>query len=582
MAGGQAPAPTPARSFRRGWEGVTISTLRTYIREHTNPVVFITSGLVIITFVVLGVAFTDPVLNAAEAIRDWIGTQLGWFYVLATTLFLAGAVFLMLSRYGRIRLGPDDSRPEFSTIAWFAMLFTTGMGIGLVFWGVAEPVTHLYEPREASLSTPEGEPPNPEAAAPALASTFFHWSFHPWAIYITLGLSLGFFAFRKGLPLRPAAALYPLLGDRAFGWPGHLVDILAVFGTIFGLATSLGLGTLQINSGLSRVFGIPNNSFTQSMIIIVITAIALYSVISGIDKGLRRLSVLNLWLAFILMVFIFAVGPKLWIIGGMVTGTGDYLNNLVQWSLSFPSPLVDEQAAEFTQAWSIFYWGWWISWSPFVGIFLARISYGRTIREFVLGALFAPVVVSVLWFGVFGGSGLYYEMFGEGGFMDGDESDAAYRLLEVLPLAPVVALIVSVFLIVVVTIFFVTSSDSGSLVVDMLTNGGDTNPVKYQRAFWAIAEGAVTLILLVLGGPLALNALQAASVVTGLPFAVILVFMLWGLFKGLAEEPWPGSPKRLRAENRPPPERPDHIPVGQRGSTDQDRDENTPKKGGDT
>ena len=463
------------------------------------------------------------------------------------------AFILMLSRFGKIRLGPDDSRPEFGTVAWFAMLFTTGMGIGLVFWGVAEPVTHLHNPRSAEL--PAGEA---GAVGEALAASFFHWSFHPWAIYIALGMSLGYFAFRKGLPLRPASALYPLLGNRAFGWPGNLVDILAVFGTIFGLATSLGLGTLQINSGLSEVFGVPNNSWSQSIIIIVITVIALISVVSGIDKGMRRLSVLNLWLAFILLTFIFLVGPKLWIVSTMVTGTGEYFANLIPWSMSFPSPQADPQAAEFTTAWSIFYWGWWISWSPFVGIFLARISYGRTIREFVLGALFAPVVVSVLWFGVFGGSGLYYELFGGGGFYgEGvDEADAAYHLLDALPLSPLVAAITALFLILVVAIFFITSSDSGSLVVDMLTNGGDTRPVRLQRAFWAISEGLVTLILLVLGGSNALEALQAASVVTGLPFSVILVFMLWGLFQTLKNERTPGEPRPYRAEDHRPPLQP--------------------------
>ncbi|GAA1436715.1 BCCT family transporter [Nocardiopsis tropica] len=508
------------------------------------------SSLVIIAFVVAGIVATDPLLTAATATRDWIGEKLGWVYVLATSLFLGTAIVLMLSRFGSVRLGPDDSRPEFNTLAWFAMLFTTGMGIGLVFWGVSEPIHHLHSPRDAEFVTPEGSPPPPEAAGEALALSYFHWSFHPWAIYIALGLSLGYFAFRKGLPLRPASALYPLLGDRAFGWPGNLVDILAVFGTIFGLATSLGLGTLQINGGLNHVFGIPSNSLVQSVIIVVITGIALLSVLSGIDKGIRRLSVINLWLAFALLVIVFLFGPKLWIISITTTGAGEYLGNLIPWSLSFPSPLVDEQAASWTATWPIFYWGWWISWAPFVGIFLARISYGRTIREFVLGALFAPVVVSILWFGVFGGSGLYYELFGDGGFNALAEEDRAFRLMDLLPFGEIVGLVVSVLLIIVVAIFFITSSDSGSLVVDTLTSGGALRPVKAQRAFWAISEGAVTLILLVLGGANALSALQAASVVTGLPFAVILLFMVWGLFKGLASEPKPGAPKQSRAEDR--------------------------------
>ena len=506
----------------------------------------------IILFVVLGIAYTEPLLEGATNARDWIGENLGWFYVLSTTFFLVTAIILMLSRFGKIRLGPDDSRPEFGTVAWFAMLFTTGMGIGLVFFGVYEPVTHLENPRSAELTSGGAE-----AAGEALASSFFHWSFHPWAIYIALGMSLGYFAFRKGLPLRPASALYPLLGDRAFGWPGNLVDILAVFGTIFGLATSLGLGTLQINSGLSEVFGAPNNSWSQSIIIAVITVIALISVLSGIDKGIRRLSVLNLWLAFILLGFLFLVGPKLWMVSTMITGTGEYFANLIPWSMSFPDPKADPQAAEFTTTWSVFYWGWWISWSPFVGIFLARISYGRTIREFILGALFAPVVVSVLWFGVFGGSGLYYQLFGDGGFLKtDDEADAAYHLLEALPLGPIVGSIAAILLVVVVAVFFITSSDSGSLVVDTLTNGGDTRPLRLQRAFWAISEGVVTLILLVLGGSNALEALQAASVVTGLPFSVILVLMLFGLLRTLRNERTPGEPRPYRAEDHRPPIQP--------------------------
>lgn len=537
----------------RGWEGATISPLRTYIREHTNPWVFGIAGLSIVAFVILGVAFTDHVGPVTEAIQAGIGTNLGWLYMAATTFFLGAALFLLFSRFGNIRLGPDDSRPEFSSVAWFAMLFTTGMGIGLVFFGVAEPLTHLNAPRSADL-----DPGTPEAAGEAFASTLFHWSFHPWAVYIAVGLSLGYFAFRKGLPLRPASALYPLLGDRAFGWIGNLVDILAVFGTIFGLATSLGLGTMQINSGLNQVFGIPVNGVSQTVIICVITAIALYSVLSGIDKGMRRLSVLNLWLAFILMFFVFLVGPKLWMVSAMFTGTGDYLANIVPWSLSFPSPMADETAAAFAADWTLFYWGWWISWSPFVGIFLARISYGRKIREFVLGALFAPAAISILWFGIFGGAGTYYELFDGSfaGFNLADEAEAAYQLMDVLPLAPIVATLASLFLIVVVTIFFITSSDSGSLVVDTLTNGGNPNPSRGQRAFWAISEGAVTLVLLVLGGEEALTALQAASVSTGLPFAIVLVFMLVGLFMALARERKPGEPKTVRAEDYRPTPRP--------------------------
>jgi choline/glycine/proline betaine transport protein len=512
---------------------------------------------VILAFVVAGIVATEPLLNAATTARDWIGMKLGWLYVLSTTFFLLVALFLMLSRFGKIRLGPPDSRPEFGTLAWFAMLFTTGMGIGLVFWGVSEPIHHLTSPRSAEFVPPEGEPPPPEAATEALSLSYFHWSFHPWAIYIALGLALGYFAFRKGLPLRPASALHPLLGDRVFGWPGHIVDILAIFGTIFGLATSLGLGTLQINGGLNHVFGVPINSLVQSIIIIVITSIALLSVLAGIDKGIRRLSMINLWLAFLLLVVVFVLGPKLWNVSIMITAAGDYLSSIVQWSLAFPNPRIDQQAADWTTAWPIFYWGWWISWAPFVGIFLARVSYGRTIREFILGALFAPVAVSILWFGVFGGSGLFYELFRDGGLSALSEEQRAFRMIELLPVGPIVGGVISVLLIIVVAVFFVTSSDSGSLVVDTLASGGSIHPVKLQRAFWAVSEGAVTLVLLVLGGENALAALQAASVVTGLPFAIILLLMVWGLGKALSREPRPGGPKEQRAE--------DHVhPAGPR------------------
>ncbi|WP_017571482.1 BCCT family transporter [Nocardiopsis halotolerans] len=509
----------------------------------------------IIAFVVFGIVATEPLLNAATTARDWIGAKLGWLYVLSTTFFLLVALFLLFSRFGKIRLGPDDSRPEFGTLPWFAMLFTTGMGIGLVFWGVSEPIHHLTSPRSAEFVTPEGEPPLPEAATEALSLSYFHWSFHPWAIYIALGLSLGYFAFRKGLPLRPASALYPLLGDRVFGWPGHIVDIVAIFGTIFGLATSLGLGTLQINGGLNHVFGIPSNSLVQSIIIIAITAIALVSVLAGIDKGIRRLSMINLWLAFLLMVTVFVLGPKLWNISIMTTAAGDYLSNIIEWSLAFPSPLMDETAAAWTTAWPIFYWGWWISWAPFVGIFLARVSYGRTIREFILGALFAPVAVSILWFGVFGGSGLYYELFRDAGLSGLDEAQRSFRMIEMLPVGPIIGSVISVLLITVVAVFFITSSDSGSLVVDTLASGGSIHPVKAHRAFWAISEGAVTLVLLVLGGENALTALQAASVVTGLPFAIILLLMVWGLGKALSNEPKPGSTEERRSQEQRSQER---------------------------
>ncbi|MBB6172898.1 choline/glycine/proline betaine transport protein [Nocardiopsis mwathae] len=496
-------------------------------------------------------AFPEQFGEAASNTRNWIGVNFGWFYVIATTFFLILAVVLMLSRYGNIRLGPDSSRPEFSTLAWFAMLFTAGMGIGLVFWGVAEPAFHAASDYVAEAT---GDP-----ATGAMQFTLFHWGFHPWAVYIVLGLSLGYFCFRKGLPMRPASALYPLIGNRIYGWIGNLIDILAVFGTLFGLATSLGLGTMQVNTGLSQEFGIPVNPFVQSLIILLITAVAVVSVVAGIDKGIRRLSVINLWLAAALLLTMFLIGPKLWMLSMMYTGAGEYLQNLVQMSLNFSvsTPAGENPAETFATSWTIFYWGWWISWSPFVGMFLARISYGRTIRQFIVGTLFAPVGVSVVWFGVFGGTGIYYDMFrfGEGDKISdvANEAEATFHLIDALPLPGVFLSLLALLTMAVVVVFFITSSDSGSLVVDMLTNGGDPHPVRLQRIFWATMEGVITIVLLVIGGSAALLALQAASVSTGLPFAIVLVVIGFSLIKALrSEDPTSMLPEGFKPRVAPP------------------------------
>ncbi|ASU83025.1 BCCT family transporter [Nocardiopsis gilva YIM 90087] len=508
---------------------------------------FFISGAVVLIFLAVGVAIPEQFGEAATNTRNWIGENFGWFYVLSTTFFLILAVALMLGRYGNIRLGPDSSRPEFSTFAWFAMLFTAGMGIGLVFFGVAEPAYHLASDY---VRTTTGDP-----AAGAMQFTLFHWGFHPWAVYIILGLSLGYFCFRKGLPMRPASALYPLIGNRIYGWIGNLIDILAVFGTLFGLATSLGLGTMQVNTGLSEAIGIPNTSLVQSLIIVLITSVAVVSVVAGIDKGIRRLSVINLWLAAALLLFMFLIGPKLWMLSMMFTGAGDYMQNLVQMSLNFVTPQGNAAAAEFANTWTIFYWGWWISWSPFVGMFLARISYGRTIRQFVSGTLLAPVGVSVVWFGVFGGTGIFYDMFRfeEGGkISDLASAEATFHLIKAFPLPTAILSLLILMTVTVVTVFFITSSDSGSLVVDMLTNGGDPHPVRVQRIFWATMEGVITIVLLLIGGAAALEALQAAAVSTGLPFAVVLVIIAFSLLKALrSEDPISMMPEGFRPPSTP-------------------------------
>jgi choline/glycine/proline betaine transport protein len=503
----------------------------TYFQRHTNPPVFFISAIVILAFLLAGVLYSQATSDAASAALEFIATYFGWFYVLVTTLFLVFVVGILISRYGRLRLGPDDSQPEYRTLPWFAMLFTAGMGIGLVFFGVYEAPFHMQN----APTAPSGG--GPAAATEGMSITIFHWGLHPWAIYIILGLSMGYFCFRKGLPLRPAAGFYPLIGDRIYGWVGNVIDILAVFGTLFGLATSLGLGAQQINAGLDEVFGLAVSPTAQVVIVVVITAIAVTSVMLGIDKGIRRLSVINMWLALLLMLFVFAVGPKLFILTGLADFTGAYLQDLVGNSFTVFNPETQSAAASWQAGWTLFYWGWWISWSPFVGMFIARISYGRTIRQFIGGALIAPVAASIVWFTVLGGTGLYYQMQGRLDIAGGAAERAMFLLMYELPIAEILATSASLLAVLVVTLFFATSSDSGSLVVDMLTNGGDPHPIKAQRFFWAVTEGAVAAVLLWVGGTTALSALQSASVTAGLPFAVVLLFLCFGIARGFRREP---------------------------------------------
>ncbi len=358
-----------------------------YFQRHTNPPVFFTSTVVILLFVAWGVIRPAHLGNVADALSSWITEYFGWWYILSVTGFLVFVIILLLSPWARIRLGKDDERPEWPTWSWFSMLFTAGMGIGLVFYGVAEPIFHFTDP-------PVGEGGTQEAATTAMNLTFFHWGVHPWAIYIVLGLSLGYFSFRHDLPLRPASAFYPLIGEGVHGAVGHAIDILAVFGTLFGLATSLGLGATQINAGLTQMFGVASGPTVQVLIIAAITAVAVASVLAGLDAGIRRLSVLNMYLAIALAAFVFIVGPTLFILEFMVQSAGYYVQNLPSTSLQMFT--FSEAGDEWFQSWTLFYWGWWISWSPFVGLFIARISRGRTIRQFILGTLLAPGVHRVV------------------------------------------------------------------------------------------------------------------------------------------------------------------------------------------
>ncbi|MGB7755436.1 MAG: BCCT family transporter [Salinisphaera sp.] len=511
-----------------------MSQIKTYLNTHTNPPVFLISGAMLILFVALASIFPQGFSSVANTIQHFIVTYFGWLYILAMTLFVVFVLFIAFSRFGNLRLGPDDSKPDFDTWSWISMMFTAGMGIGLVYYAVSEPLLHYKNPPVVDGQTPA-------AAESAMNYTFFHWGLHPWAMYIVLGLSLGYFAYRRGLPLKPAAAFYPFIGDRIYGPIGHFIDILAVFGTLFGLATSIGLGASEISAGLGQLFGFSDGLGTQLIVILAVEAVAITSVMLGVDAGIRRLSVINMWLAIGLALFVFAVGPTLYILNSLPTDTGFYLQHLVQTSLNV---FTDKQGKNFQDSWTLFYWGWWISWSPFVGMFIARISYGYTIRQFILGTLLIPTGASIVWFVIFGRTALKYVM-GSGGdqaLMHANSANAIFVLMDQLPVAGWIAIIASALAIVVVTLFFATSSDSGSLVVDILTNGGDPNPIWQQRLFWAIMEGAVAAVLLVagtLGGGNPLSALQMAAVTSGLPFCVILVIMCFALYKALNEETLP-------------------------------------------
>jgi len=408
--------------------------------------------------------------------------------VLIATGFLIFSLYLVFSRFGKIRLGGPDDRPEFSYFSWFVMLFSAGMGTGLVFWGVAEPITHYIDPPLAGARTPE-------AAREAMRFTFFHWGLHPWAIYIVIGLGIAYFHFRHKLPLAPRSLLYPLIGERMYGPIGHGVDILCTVGTLLGVATSLGLGAMQINTGIAEYFDVPFTTGVQVMIVATITGVATISVVSGIRAGIRRLSQLNLILAAILFAFVLLAGPTVYLLDTFVGTLGLYLQQLPKTSLWIDFTRESDWQAN----WTLFYWGWWISWAPFVGVFVARISRGRTVREFIVSVLIMPTCATFLWLSVFGGTGLHREIFGGGGLSSMVQNNVALSLHAMLRDLPLPELTLALATLVIV-IFFITSSDSGSLVDDMVTSGGHPDPPRAQRVFWAVSEGMVAATLLIVGG----------------------------------------------------------------------------------
>ena len=490
-----------------------------------NPVFFV-SALLVLVFVVGTLVAPDMASRALTGAKAGVINLFDWLFMVGANGFVIFSLVLIFLPVGKIRLGGEDARPEFSTMSWFAMLFAAGMGIGLMFWSVAEPVAYYTNwagtPLNVAAHTPAG-------ADMAMGATMFHWGLHPWAIYAVVGLSLAFFAYNKGMPLTIRSAFYPLLGDRCWGWIGHVIDTVAVVATIFGLATSLGFGAKQAASGMHFLFGFGNGLPTQLVIVAGVTSVAVMSVVRGLDGGVKVLSNINMFLAALLLVFLLLVGPTMDIFGWIGTTVGAYVEDI--FSLS---NWVDRQDTHWLHSWTVFYWAWWISWSPFVGMFIARVSKGRTVREFIIAVLLIPAAVTAVWMGVFGGNALEQASQGVGDLAGGisDVSLALFQMLENLPLVH----ITSFLGIVLVLVFFVTSSDSGSLVVDSITAGGKLHAPVAQRVFWAVMEGVIAGVLLYGGGAKALGALQAGAISVGFPFTIVLMLMCISLFKGLHHE----------------------------------------------
>ncbi len=487
-----------------------------------NPVFFVSASLIIL-FVAATVMFPEPANAMLSEIKNWCLSNFDGFLMGSASFFLLFCLVLVASPVGKIRLGGVDAAPEFSYVSWFSMLFAAGMGIGLMFWGVAEPMAYFSGWSGTPFSV---EAFSPQAADLAMAATLYHWGLHAWAIYAIVGLSLAFFCYNKGMPLTLRSAFFPLLGDRIWGWPGHLIDIVAVLATIFGLATSLGLGASQAASGLHFLFDVPDTLNVKIGIIIVVTFLAIISVVRGLDGGVKVLSNINMIVAALLLLFVIITGPTMAIITGIGSTAVEYFSQLIP--LSIWTGRDDQQ---WMQDWTVFYWAWWVSWSPFVGMFIARISRGRTVREFLVSVLLVPTLVTLVWMSAFGISALEQAQNGVGELANGISSVslATFQMLENLPLAE----ITTGLGILLVLVFFVTSSDSGSLVIDSITAGGKLDAPVPQRIFWAVMEGLIAGALLFGGGNAALGALQAGAIATGLPFTVVLLVMSVTLYREL-------------------------------------------------
>ncbi len=516
--------------YEVGQDNIT-TTIGPFGLDIHNPV-FLISGLGIFAFVIGTLMVPEQATALFGAMRGWVTTNFSWFFLLSGNIFVLFALFLMFSPLGSVRLGGKDARPEYSYLGWFAMLFAAGMGIGLMFYGVSEPLTHFSTSLSENAGSPDswaplnGAPGNPEAAANlSMAATIYHWGLHPWAMYAVVALALGIFSYNRGLPLTIRSAFYPIFGDRVWGWTGHVIDVVAVFATLFGLATSLGFGAEQAAAGLNFLFGVGEGIGMKILLIVGISGVATISVLAGLDAGVKRASEINMVLAALLLLFVLIVGPTLFIFDTFFSSLVSYVVELPALSQPF-----GREDANFSQGWTAFYWAWWISWSPFVGMFIARVSRGRTVREFIISVLLVPSLVSVIWMSVFGGTAIYQLV--QDGFEGAKNADLPVQLFESLSQLPLTQ-ITSLVGIILVIVFFITSSDSGSLVIDTITAGGKTDGPLPQRVFWCVFEGLVAIALLLGGG---LAALQAMAVTTGFPFAALLLLMCVAIWKALREE----------------------------------------------
>ena len=499
-----------------------------------NPV-FLISGIAVVIFVFYTIALPEQAAAVFSAMFNFTTKNFDWFLIGAADLVVIFALLLIVTPFGNVRLGGNEAVADYTYLGWFAMLFAAGMGIGLMFYGVSEPLTHFSTSMgeittENGLRTdwaPLGAATGDEAGSLRLgmAATIYHWGLHPWAIYAVVALALALFTYNKGLPLTIRSAFYPVLGERVWGWPGHIIDIIAVFATLFGLATSLGLGATQANAGLNELFGIPIGTTSEVVLISLITAVALISVLRGLDGGVKVLSEINMGLAALLALFTLIVGPTVF----LLTFFWDSLVAYIEYLPALANPFGREDV-NFSQGWTAFYWAWWISWSPFVGMFIARVSRGRTVREFIVCVLLIPSLVCVLWMSIFGGTAIH-QVLNDGytAAQDAGLPLQLFKMLDALPLASLTSFIG----IVLVVVFFVTSSDSGSLVIDTITAGGKVDAPVPQRVFWCIFEGAVAIALLIGGG---LAALQSMVISTGLLFTLLLLFMCFCIFRGLQDE----------------------------------------------